>query len=511
MFYQLSLDDLVAPDNYYRKLSQSLDLQFVYNATSSYYGKEGQESIDPTVFFKMLLVGYLNNINSDRKLVEFCSNCLDVRLFLKYDLDAKLPWHSTISRTRQLYGEEVFLSLFREVLRMCVQKGMVAGKRQAVDSAFVKANASMDSLVEKEVVDDAAAYANELNEGSEYQASVERKKRVESHHGWKRKEYKGMPAGDGGKKKDGEGNTIRPKYLSNHTHYSPTDPDARISVKPGKARQLNYSGQLAVDDAHHVITGACASSAGNRDSQNMAEILTQTIDNLKDNDLDIDQVAADTGYSSGEALKFCEAHQIDAYIPNFGQYKPGRAGFTYNKGHDRYECIQEGGNKAFLPYKRVITDKLGYSKKSYRSLVRDCKHCPLLNKCCGKTAKFKKLEDSIDKPYYDRMHEKLASKPSYAKRMSRIRSRTVEPVLGTLVNFLNMKKTNSRGMAQANKHVLMAAMAYNLKKYLKFAKKQLKSAAMEMGLALKNDFNSLKMALFGLFWEGKTFCEINLN
>lgn len=510
MFYQVSLDNLVAPDNYYRKLSQSLDLQFVYKATSAYYGKEGQESIDPVVFFKMLLVGYLNNINSDRKLVEFCSNCLDVRLFLKYDLDSKLPWHSTISRTRQLYGEEVFLSLFREVLRMCVQKGMVSGKRQAVDSAFIKANASMDSLVEKEVVDDAAVYANELDEGSEYQVSVERKKRVERHHSWKRKEYKGMPGGDGGKVADGDGNTIRPKYLSNHTHYSPTDPDARISVKPGKTRQLNYSGQLSVDDAHHVITGACASSAGNRDSQNMAEILAQTIDNLKDNDLDIDQVAADTGYSSGEALKFCEAHKIDAYIPNFGQYKPEREGFVYNKEHDRYECVQEGGNKAMLPYKRVVTDKLGYSKKSYRSLVRDCKHCPLLNKCCGKTAKFKKLEDSNDKPFYDRMHAKLTANPTYAKRVSRIRSRTVEPVLGTLVNFLNMKKVNSRGMAQANKHVLMAAMAYNLKKYLKFGRKETKSAAMEMGLVLKNGFNSLKSTLYGLFLEEVVLGEIKL-
>ena len=55
---------------------------------------------------------------------------------------------------------------------------------------------------------------------------------------------------------DEDGNPIRPKFLSNHTHYSPTDPDAKISVKPGKAHQLNYSGQLAVDDAHHLITGA---------------------------------------------------------------------------------------------------------------------------------------------------------------------------------------------------------------------------------------------------------------
>lgn len=166
LFYQVNLEQLVPADNFYRRLSQSLDLQFLYRATAGYYGSEGQESIDPVVFFKMLLVGYLNNINSDRKLIAFCSNCLDVRLFLKYDLDEPLPWHSTISRTRQLYGEEVFLKLFKQVLRLCVAKGMVRGKRQAVDSAFVKANASMDSLLEKEVVEDASAYVDELDERS---------------------------------------------------------------------------------------------------------------------------------------------------------------------------------------------------------------------------------------------------------------------------------------------------------------------------------------------------------
>ncbi|MCF1753315.1 transposase, partial [Mariniradius sediminis] len=191
LFYQVSLEDLVPADNYYRRLSSCLDLGFLYKATARFYGTEGQESIDPVVFFKMLLVGYLNNINSDRKLIAFCSNCLDVRLFLNYDLDEVLPWHSTVSRTRQLYGEEVFLQLFREVLRLCVGKGMVRGKRQAVDSAFVKANASMDSLLEKEVVEDASAYVDELDEGSEFKVTTARKKLVERHHRWKEEEYKG--------------------------------------------------------------------------------------------------------------------------------------------------------------------------------------------------------------------------------------------------------------------------------------------------------------------------------
>ncbi|MFN3917647.1 MAG: transposase [Flavobacteriales bacterium] len=146
----------------------------MYTSTRKYYGKEGQESIGPVVFFKICLVGYLNNINSDRQLIRYCSNCIDVRWYLRYDIDEELPWHSTISRTRQLYGEEVFLSLFQQVLSLCVRKGMVRGKRQAIDSAYIKANASMDSLKEKpfaddeEIKDDVQAYWDELNDNSEY-------------------------------------------------------------------------------------------------------------------------------------------------------------------------------------------------------------------------------------------------------------------------------------------------------------------------------------------------------
>ena len=80
--------------------------------------------------------------------------------------------------------------------------------------------------------------------------------------------------------------------------------------------------------------------------------------------------------------------------------------------------------------------------------------------------KFKKLDDTIDKAYYDRMHERMQT--DYAKTIVRIRTKTVEPVLGTLLNFMVMRRVNTRGMKQANKHVLMASLCYNLKKYLKF-------------------------------------------
>lgn len=496
LFYELSLDRLVPQDNFYRKVTRHLDFRFLYKSTQKYYGSEGQQSIDPVVFFKILLVGYLNNINSDSALLRYCSNCLDVRLFLGYDLNEELPWHSTISRTRQLFGEEVFLGLFQKVLTLCVQKGMVRGKRQAVDSAFIKANASIDSLVEKEVWEDASAYVDELEGHSEFKACSERgrsvtsrrKELVERHHDWKKEAYRKMPGSTKSIRLDEDGNEIRPKFLSNHTHYSPTDPDARISVKPGKARRLNYAGQLAVDDAHHVITGACASAAGSKDSAIFEQIMDQTIRNLEKNGINVQEALADAGYSSGESLQYCEDHNIDAYIPNFGQYKAEREGFRFNEKEDRYECTKAGGNGALLKFKGTQTDSRGYQKKSYRSSEKDCGKCLLRELCCGVKTKFKKIEDSIHKPLYDRMHEKLNRDKNYTRFLSKRRSSTVEPVLGTLINHHNMKRINTRGMAQANKHVLMAALGYNLKKYLKFPTRNVQANAQMVGLAKRKPF-----------------------
>jgi transposase len=453
MMYQVSLDTLVPKDNFYRQVNANLDLSFLYKETAHYYGSEGQESIDPVVFFKICLAGYLNNIVSDRKLIEFCSNRLDMRLYLQYDIDEALPWHSTISRTRQLFGEEVFLSLFRKVLSLCVAKGMVRGKRQAVDSAFVKANASLDSLVEKEVLSDVAVYAEELNQGSENQVAL---KKVEDTADDKQNIDKGA--------------------TSNKTYYSPTDPDARISIKPGKPTQLNYYGQIAVDDAHHVITGAVGDFADQRDSQCFEKIAGHTIENLVQNGLQVTQLLADTGYSSGEVLRYIEENNLDAYIPNHGSYKHDRKDFYYNKELDRYECTR--GNKAVLSFSKIVPGHDGLTKKVYLSSKAQCKDCPLRNACIRGSSTFKKLTDTTDKLYYSRMHSKMNT--AYGKRMSRIRAKTVEPVLGTLINFTGMKRVSGRGIKQANKHVLMATLSYNLKKYLKFISKNAVSVMVAM-------------------------------
>jgi hypothetical protein len=112
------------------------------------------------VFFKLILVGYLENLGSDRGIIATASMRLDILFFIGYNLDEPLPWHSKLSRTRQLYSEDVFKDLFKMVLKMCIDKGMVSGRRQAVGSTLIKANVSMDSIVEKEIMQDAEAFAD---------------------------------------------------------------------------------------------------------------------------------------------------------------------------------------------------------------------------------------------------------------------------------------------------------------------------------------------------------------
>ena len=126
-------------------------------------------------------------------------------------------------------------------------------------------------------MEDASAFVNEFEENSEYKVTSTRKKLGERHHDWKaKKRIKECQQIATAIKPTKMAISFVPNTLSNHTHYSPTDSDARVSVKPGKARQLNYFGQIAVDDAHHVITGACSDFADKRDSQCLEQIVELT-------------------------------------------------------------------------------------------------------------------------------------------------------------------------------------------------------------------------------------------
>lgn len=441
LFIRFQLSDYVPVDNFYRRLKSILDLNFVYDTTARYYGTEGQKSIDPVVFFKLMLVGYLENLNSDRRIVTTSRMRMDILYFIGYDLDEELPWHSTLSRTRQLYGEDEFTAIFKLVLKKCIDAGLVAGKRQAIDSVFVKANAAMSSLVEREIMDDVATYGKQLDDRNEE-----------------------IPAQDtpdeSSKPKPRKNAKIDKK--ANSKRYSPSDPDARLSVKPGKVTGLNYSAHASVDTQNHVITHIQAFHADKGDAPCLPEILTHVAGNLKDNGLKIEQALADTGYSGEVALLFLADNNIEGYIPNRSgcQSREIRQGFSYDKLHDRYICPQ-GKYLTFHNFKKAENAN---THKIYRTSVKDCRNCPFKNSCANLQG-FKVFKDSVVKDLYIAMEQRMQTRQG--KRARKIRQSTVEPVLGTLVNFTAMRQVTTKGIALANKCMIMAAVAYNLKKLLK--------------------------------------------
>jgi len=102
LFTNFQLSDRVPAENIYRKLKETLDLKFLHAATAKYYGKDGQKSIDPIVFFKLLLVGYLENQPSDRRIVDMASMRLDIPYFIGYDIDEKLACGRCYHRTTKI-------------------------------------------------------------------------------------------------------------------------------------------------------------------------------------------------------------------------------------------------------------------------------------------------------------------------------------------------------------------------------------------------------------------------
>ena len=484
MLYTITLEQLVPADNFYRRLNKVLNVHWLYAATKKYYGQEGQESIDPLVFFKMCIVGYINNINSDRKLAEYCADSLGIRLFLGYDIDEPLPWHSTISRTRQLYGDEVFKKLFEQVFEKCMESGMIAGHTQAIDGALLKANASKDSLEIKQVSQGVEEYLSanikanttprrpakhnraddeqQHMDGDEEQQTRQLKE-LDTRYQRQGKNYEEMPGNERG------------KFLSNKTHYSPTDPDARIAVKPGKPRELYYSGQIAVDTAHHVITHAESFTADGKDCRDLIKITEQLQTRMKQHGMQIEKLLGDGAYSSGENYQYLEQNNITPYIPLLGGALSGSEGFIYDEANDWYICRN---NKLLKGSGRVVDDGRGHPVKKYFSLQSDCKNCPLRKSCITDKAKTKKIQHSIYKAELERA--KARQQTVKAKVMKRKRSSTVEPVWGTLINFTGMKRLNARGIKAANKMLLLAATVYNLKKWLRFTAPDIITKAAQM-------------------------------
>jgi len=372
----------------------------------------------------------------------------------------------------------VFEHLFDQVFRQCVTAGLVAGDTQVVDSAPVKAAASLDSLREKQAIVAPLTAAGEPAAPVPAAAVRSAPAHQLRREATRRAKRQGAPGGLGARHP-------KAQLLSNKTHYSPTDPEARISVKPGKARALNYRCSVTVDTATGIISHIQADFADRRDSIHLPGLVPHLQTRLAANGLTLRDFVADAGYSNGFNYAFLEQRGVTAWIPVFGAYKPVAEGFTYEAEAAAFRC--PAGK--LLPFRNYATSQDGNWVKNYRAAYQDCQQYPLKRSCTPAAPQQKFVCSAFDAAYRRAWHRQRSRA---GQRMRRVRQRTVEPVFGSLLHHYGLRRVGTKGRAAAHKAMLLSAIAYNLKKLLKHQPKWVVSLA----LALQPELAQQRKSLF---------------
>jgi len=143
--HNVSLEELVPKENFYRRLQSTLNLSFVRELVRPLYAGAGRPSVDPVVFFKLQLVMFFEDLRSERQLMSVVADRLSLRWYLGYDLHEPLPDHSSLTRIRERYGLQIFRRFFERIVEMCFEAGLVEGRELYFDATKVEANASLDS------------------------------------------------------------------------------------------------------------------------------------------------------------------------------------------------------------------------------------------------------------------------------------------------------------------------------------------------------------------------------
>lgn len=455
LMYNLTIDDLVPEDNIYRQIDKFLDLRFVYKECEKLYGKTGKPSIDPVVFFKLELYGYFENIISDRELIRKANDSLAARYFIGYDIDERLPWHSTISRTRALISQESFEEIFNKVLELCYLSGLIEGKHQSIDSTLVKANASLESVERKEPKLTVEEYIKKTYEENE-EANVGKDKRPELTIEQSKEKSP---------KKKGE---------MNQNYESKTDPDSRMAAKPGKPSDLYYITHYSADSKKKIITDVLTTYADRRDSEVLLEVYERAEKRINKIGLTIEKVSADKGYCSGKNLRDLEAKQVKAFIPT-KEYvntngKINNKEFIYEEEKDAFICP----NQKQLKYYTYDKTK---QRKRYRARKEDCLGCPLKEQCCPK-GKWRSVSRTIYYKEYERLEQRL--KTPEARRAAIIRKTVSEGLFAEGKMYHGLRKFMTRGIDKAQKKSYMIASVQNLKRLVGDIKRKTKKAVKMM-------------------------------
>src|SRR5881296_1378367 len=363
LFYSFHLDEVVPDDHLVREIAAILDLSWVHRELAAYYPKMGRPSIDPELMIRMLIVGYVFAIRSERMLCREVKVNLAYRWFCGLSIEDSIPDHSAFSRARheRFRDSDIFRRVFERVVEACIAAGLVGGEGFAVDASLIVADANKQRSIP----------------GSEWQKAQDPNTANRAV-----KEY--LATLDDAA--FGAASEVTPKFVS------PSDPAAQWTGAMRGPAFFAYADNYLIDMKFGIIMDVEASRAIRQAEVGAAKTMIERTEERFD--LKPERLAADTAYGSAANLNWLvNDKKIAPHIPVIDKSKRedgtfSRDDFTFDKARNLYTCP---AGKTLTTTGRLVNDG---ETLLYRASMRDCRSCPLNAQCCPK-APFRRLQRSI--------------------------------------------------------------------------------------------------------------------
>ena len=434
LFYSFNLEAVVPDDHQVRAIAGVLDLSWLRTELAPYYSHTGRPSIDPELMIRMLILGYVFAIRSERALCREVQLNLAYRWFCGLGIEDKIPDHSAFTRVRneRFCNHDVFRVVFERVVSSCIKAGLVGGKGFAVDASLIAADANkcrstpgdewshdIDPITARRAVRD---YLANLDEPA-----------------W------------------GAATDVVPKFVA------PADPAAQWTGALRNAAFFAYADNYLIDVKFGIIMDVEASRAIRQAEVGASQTMitrTEATFGLKP-----DWLVADTAYGSAPNLHFLvDEKSITPHIPviDKSQRDDGtfsRQDFSYDKERDCYVCLKG----KVLPRSSGSRGSRGDDMISYFSRVADCRDCPLKSRCCPNSPS-RKITRHIYEAARD-VARAIAKTPAYEQ--TRCDRKKVEMLFAHLKRILRLGRLRLRGPAGAQFEFTLAAIAQNLRRIAK--------------------------------------------
>lgn len=428
LFYEFRLEDHVPAGHLIRRIDAVLDLGFVRPLLAPYYSATGRPSIDPELMLRMMLVGYLFGIRSERRLCDEVHLNLAYRWFCRLGLSGGVPDHSTFTKNRhgRFREGDVFRRLFKDVVARCAAAGLVIGEDAAIDGSVIKADASPERR----------------RPGSEDCGNRSEHDRVTRPV----REYLDALDAAAPPERD-EPKQFEQKYVS------ATDPQSGWTRKHGPG-SFGYSTNYLIDSETSVILDVDASP-----SRFAAEVAATKVMLARTRErfgLVPRRLAADKAYGSAPLLAWLWDQGIEPHIPVMDRRDQApdrytREDFVFDPASDSFTC-PNGKTLRFrgMDYARQA--------RSYFARPKDCAVCPRKSACTsGPARKVIRLqqEDARDRT------KALVGTAAY-DQSRRLRKR-IERLFGDLKHGMGLRRLKLRGLSGATEEFLLAATVQNLR------------------------------------------------